>query len=111
VARRKGSPPGDLRATLAAQEREMFGRWQEMFSPGTPFRPTHRILALEAGEPADFHGHELCLLVPGVGVNGRYRLNRDGTIDQIDDPGPTTRKFPRAVRPDDKPASPARKEN
>ena len=109
MARRKGAAPADLRALLAEKEREQFGRWQEMFSPGTPFRPTHRILALEAGDPADFHGHELCLLVPGLNVYGRYRLNRDDTIDQIDDPG-SNRNFPRAVRPGDTPATPARKD-
>jgi len=95
---------------LAAKERESFARYHEMLAPGGPPRVSARVVALEAGEPAEFYGWELYDLVPGLNVYGRYRLNRDGTVDLVDDPGSTPRKFPRAVRPTDKPATPARKD-
>ncbi len=106
--RRRGSPPADLRAALAAKKREVWERFHVQLDPDRRPPPCLMAEALEAGEPLEFWGSELYNLVPGVVVNVRYRVNRDGSVDEVDS---TPRKFPRAVRPDDKPAAPAGKEN
>ncbi len=107
---RQGSPPADLRAALAEKDRESFARYHAQLDPGGPPRVSAKAVALEAGEPVEFHGWELSRFVPGVDVYARYRVNRDGSVDEVDDTATRRGEFPRPVRADDQPAPPAKKE-
>lgn len=84
--RLRDAPPG-IRAALIVRERILVARERAWASPPEfPFRDSGRLAALEAGEPAEFHGWELANVVRGRGMAqvARVRLEADDSLTLLE---------------------------